>query len=120
MFSVGMDVDILIFVSHFKILLYSGNFYSNFLSPPISFLMITKNMVGTILKKIRNNNNIFIEQSAGNFRYFTNATACNNNVYTKYSNLPKISDHVSNSKTKNNFNDENFGYFLAGLIEGDG
>lgn len=37
---------------------------------------------------------------------------------TKYLSLPKISEHVP--KHKSNLSDEEFGYFLAGLIEGDG
>ena len=101
MFSVGMDVDTRAQVSTLKILLYSENFYANanFLSPPIGFLKNTI-MVGTILKNLRINNNFFIEQSAGNFRYFTNTSVSNSNVYTKFSNLPKISDHIPYNKNE--------------------
>ncbi len=112
MFAVGLDVDMLPLVSTVKILLYSGNFY--FLSPPIFNLML-----GTILKKLRNKN-FFIEQSAGNFKYFTKTSVCNKNTYIKFNELPKISDHISKKTHKNNLSEEQFGYFLAGLIEGDG
>ena len=40
------------------------------------------------------------------------------NIYTKYSLLPKISEHVPNHIS--NLNDDNFAYYLAGLIEGAG
>ena len=56
-------------------------------------------------------------QSAGNFSFSTKAQAVTKNTYIKYSELPEISEHVPKH---NNFNDEEFGYFLAGLIEGDG
>jgi len=39
------------------------------------------------------------------------------NTYTSYSSLPKISEHITFLKQ---LSDEQFGYFLAGLIEGDG
>jgi len=57
-------------------------------------------------------------QSAGNFSFSTKATAVAKNINTKYYNLPKISEHVS--KHKSDFSDDEFGHFLAGLIEGDG
>jgi len=113
MFSVGMDVDTISLVSTVKILLYSGNFY--FLGPPMFNFNGWNN-----LKKLRNFKNFFIEQPAGNFKYFTNTSVSNTNTYNKFNYLPKISDHISNKKEKNNFNDEQFGYFLAGVIEGDG
>lgn len=108
-------VDILI-VSTKKILLYSGNSYEALFSPPIF------TMVGKISKVLRFSlkKDIFIGQSAGNFRKFTTAKAQYKNAYSVYSNLPEISDHISNRKIKNNLNDQDFGYFLAGLIEGDG
>lgn len=106
-------VDTRALVSTLKILLYSGNFY--FLSPPIFIVSGWNN-----LKNLRNNKNSFLEQSAGNLRYFTNTTVSKANTYTKFNELPKISDHISKKTHKKNLTDEQFGYFLAGLIEGDG
>ncbi len=57
-------------------------------------------------------------QSAGNFTFSTKAPAVTKNTYNSYNNLPKISEHVS--KHKSNLTDNELGYFLAGLIEGDG
>lgn len=61
-------------------------------------------------------------QSAGNFNFSTKATAVARNTYNKYFNLPKnkvkISEHVPNPKS--DLSDDEFGHFLAGLIEGDG
>lgn len=57
-------------------------------------------------------------QSAGNFAFSTKAPAVTKNTYNSYNNLPKISEHVS--KHKSNLTDNELGYFLAGLIEGDG
>jgi hypothetical protein len=57
-------------------------------------------------------------QSAGNFGFSTEASAVTKNTYTNYKKLPHISEHVP--KHKSNLTDEEFGYFLAGLIEGDG
>jgi hypothetical protein len=59
-----------------------------------------------------------LRQSAGNFSFNTNATAVIKNIYTSYVNLPLFSEHVP--KRKSNITDNDFGYFLAGLIEGDG
>jgi len=56
-------------------------------------------------------------QSAGNFGFSTKATAVTKNTYTSYKNLLPISEHVAN---KNHLSQDDFGYFLAGLIEGDG
>jgi hypothetical protein len=67
-------------------------------------------MLGTIY--------LFKGQSAGNFRFSTEATAVTKNTYTNYKNLPLISKHIPNHKS--NLTDDEFGYFLAGLIEGDG
>ena len=58
------------------------------------------------------------EQSAGNFSFSTKATARIKNTYNSYISLPKISEHVP--KHNSNLTDQEFGYFLAGLIEGDG
>jgi hypothetical protein len=57
-------------------------------------------------------------QSAGNFSFSTKATGVAKNTYNKYTNLPKISEHVP--KHKSDFSDNELGHFLAGLIEGDG
>jgi len=94
-----------------KILLYAGNFC---VSSPLILIII-----GTIyfLKKAKYIS-FFTKQSAGNFSLVTNTTVVTKNTYTKYSNLPKISIHVPNHR--NNLTEDEFGYFLAGLIEGDG
>ena len=57
-------------------------------------------------------------QSAGNFSFSTKATASTKNTYYSFSSLPKISEHVP--KHNSNLNDQEFGFFLAGLIEGVG
>jgi len=100
MYTVGLDVDKLVFTE--KILLYAGN---SWLSNPLVFIAFGKIYL------------YFTRQSAGNFSFSTKAQAVTKNTYIKYQELPKISEHVPKH---NNFNDENFGYFLAGLIEGDG
>ena len=84
-----------------KILLYAGNSYIN--SP----LVLTT--LGTIY--------LFKRQSAGNLSFSTKVTAVTKNTYSSYKNLLPISEHVPN---KNHLTDNEFGYFLAGLIEGDG
>jgi hypothetical protein len=94
-------------VSTVKILLYAGNFCT---SSPLDLGEISS--FGTIY--LSNNS----EQSAGNFSISTIATAVTKNTYNKYTNLPYISEHVP--KHKSNLTDEELGYFLAGLIEGDG
>src|SRR5271154_5019469 len=113
MFSVGLDVDTLVstelhlFIDEReKILLYAGN---SSISNPLIFIM---------LGKIYFKNKILSEQSAGNFSISTIATASTKNTYNKYKTLPKISEHVN--KHNSNLTDLEFGYFLAGLIEGDG
>jgi LAGLIDADG endonuclease len=101
MYTVGLDVDKLVFTE--KILLYAGNSCKN--SP---LVLIT---LGTIylIKRL----------SAGNFSFSTKATAAIKNTYTSYKNLFPISEHVPATR-KNHLSDNEFGYFLAGLIEGDG
>ena len=101
MYSVGLDVDKLVFTE--KILLYAGNSYIN---SPLVFIKL-----GTIYLFLKG-------QSAGNFGFSTEATAVTNNIYTNYKNLPTISEHVPTHKSNLTYDD--FGYFLAGLIEGDG
>lgn len=123
MYAVGMDVDTidrssLVFTEHHKmlplmgqvfnsdwekILLYAGNFS---ISNPLLFIRLGK----IYLKRS--------EQSAGNFSFCTKASASTKNTYNSYSVLPKISEHVP--KHKSDLTDLDFGYFLAGLIEGDG
>jgi hypothetical protein len=100
MFSVGLDVDK--FVSTDKILLCASNFY---IKSPLVLITLGK---------------IFdmSEQLAGNFHFSTIATASTKYIYNSYTNLPLISEHVPKHNSK--LNDNDFGYFLAGLIEGDG
>lgn len=100
MYTVGLDVDKLVFTE--KILLYAGN---SCINGPLILIML-----GIIY--------LFKRQSAGNFGFSTKATAVTKNTYTNYKNLPLISEHVPNHK--NNLTDNEFGWFLAGLIEGDG
>lgn len=100
MYTVGMDVDRLVFTV--KILLYAGNSYIN---SPLIFIVL-----GTIYL-------LFEGQSAGNLNLNLNAMA---QIYTSFKNLPSISEHVPIKKTLRDLNDEDFGYFLAGLIEADG
>jgi LAGLIDADG endonuclease len=104
MYSVGLDVDKFVFTK--KILLYAGNSY---ISSPLVFLTLG---IIYLSKKY------MLGQSAGNFGFSTMATAVTKNTYNKYTDLPKISEHVPIHKS--NLNDEELGYFLAGLIEGDG
>jgi hypothetical protein len=102
MFTVGLDVDKLVFTV--KILLYAGN---SCISSPLVFITL-----GKIYLKLQPG------QSAGNFSFSTKATASTKNTYNSYINLPIISEHVP--KHKSNLTDTDFGYFLAGLIEGGG
>lgn len=101
MYTVGLDVDILVFTV--KILLYAGN---SCISGPFVLFML-----GTIYLYLSG-------QSAENFKFCTNATAVTKNTYNKYINLPLISEHIP--KHKSNLKDNELGYFLTGLIEGDG
>jgi len=104
MFSVGLDVDKLVFTE--KILLYAGNSSITInINSPLVFITLGKIY-------------LFKRQSAGNFGFSTKATAVTKNTYTNYKFLPLISEHVPNHKS--NLTDDEFGYFLAGLIEGDG
>ena len=99
MYSVGLDVDKLVFTR--QILLYARNPSIN---NPLIFIMF-----GIIC--------LFIRLRAGNFSFSTNATAAKN-IYNSYKTLPEISKHVP--KHSSNLTDNEFGWFLAGLIEGDG
>lgn len=99
MYTVGLDVDKLVFTV--KILLYAGN---SCINSPLVLIAL-----GTIY--------LFKRQSAGNLCFSTKATAATKNTYNSYKKLPPISEHVSK---KEHLTDNEFGYFLAGLIEGDG
>jgi|GEM_PF-3243155 hypothetical protein len=99
MYTVGLDVDKPVFTE--KILLYAGN---SCISSPLVLIAL-----GTIY--------LFKRLSAGNLSFSTKATAATKNTYTSYKNLLPISEHVPN---RNHLTDNEFGYFLAGLIEGDG
>ena len=92
-----------------KILLYAGN---SSISSPLVFIALGKIYFKKqfTLPSPR--------QSAGNFSLSTKATASTKNTYNSFSSLPKISEHVP--KHNSNLTDQEFGYFLAGLIEGDG
>jgi hypothetical protein len=128
MFTVGMDVDKL--VSTVKILLYAENSYIS--SPNLCEALLFTNFAffaprsDITLGKIYLFQHQFVPlrwkswkgQSAGNFYFSTNAKAATINTYNKYSALPLISEHVPDHKS--NLNDEDFGFFLAGLIEGEG
>ena len=122
MFSVGLDVDNfkLVFTElrqlyllkqegnykgeWEKILLCAGN---SCISSPLVFITL-----GKIYLKQKPG------QSAGNFSISKKATATTKNTYNNFNSLPKVSDHVP--KHNSNLTDQEFGYFLAGLIEGDG
>jgi hypothetical protein len=124
MFSVGLDVDKFVFTELHqftslkvrvqgniskdeweKILLYAGN---SSISSPLVFITLGKIYLQNILQR----------QSAGNFSISTKATAVTKNIDNNYNKLPKISEHIT--KHKSNLTDSEFGYFLAGLIEGSG
>ena len=119
MYSVGLDVDKLVFtyectITFVKILLYAGNSYLN--SPLVYDKYIYLSMtLGTIYLIFFTKE---LGQSAGNFGFSTKATAVAKNTYNKFRDLPLISIHVSKHKAV--LTDNEFGYFLAGLIEGDG
>jgi hypothetical protein len=121
MFSVGMDVDKLVFTfwqyasltqaEADKNLLFAENF-CYIASNPLIFIML-----GKIFLLSSN----ATEQSAGNFSFSTQpsgATASTKNTYNNYTKLPLISKHVSKHKSKLTLGE--LGYFLAGLIEGGG
>ncbi len=111
MYSVGLDVDKFVFTE--KILLYAGN---SCISSPLALLAL--GIIYYFTDTRRNNFSILSRQSAGNFGFSTKATAVTINTYNKYTDLPLISEHVPEHKS--NLTDYEFGYFLAGLIEGDG
>lgn len=118
MFSVGLDVDKCVSTElhlglYFlglgeweKILLYAGN---SCISSPLVFTALGKIYLNTLPG-----------QSAGNFSFSTKATAVTKNTYNSYQKLPLISEHVPKPNKVTNLNDNEFGYFLTGLIEGNG
>ena len=106
MFSVGLDVDIGKLVSTIKTLLYAGNSWIN---SPLALIAL-----GTIYLF----HYTLTRQSAENFKFSTKTSVSARNTYNKFTNLPAISEHVP--KHKSDFTDNEFGHFLAGLIEGDG
>jgi len=115
MYSVGLDVDKLVFTCEYfnkfvKILLYAGNSLLfnllNMLNGPL--VLIT---LGTICLTHKG-------QSARNFGFSTKPQTVTKYTSNNFTPLGLISDHVSKHKT--NLTDNEFGCFLAGLIEGDG
>lgn len=116
MFTVGLDVDKFVSTElHLgldslgewkKILLYAGN---SSISSPLAFIALGKIYLNTQPG-----------QSAGNFSISTKATAVTKNTYNSYKNLSLISEHVPTPAKLIHLTDNEFGYFLAGLIEGDG
>lgn len=117
MYSVGLDVDKFVFTV--KILLYAGNscFILFFFKEKI-VKILSGPLVFITLGKIYLKQNKLPGQSAGNFGFSTKATASTKNTYNSYTKLSLISEHVP--KHKSNLTEIEFGYFLAGLIEGDG
>jgi hypothetical protein len=94
MYSVGLDVDTFVSISYENkgdsIMLYAGN-------------ILLKDPNGTILLEYKN-------QSAGNFSSSnTNFQNCETELI--------LSDHFNHQKLSS---DKDIGYYLAGLIEGDG
>jgi hypothetical protein len=106
MYTVGLDVDKLLVFTR-KILLYAGNPLIS--SPLVLVVLFTLGKIYLLQ---------IVGQSARNFGISTIATAVTKNTYNKYTNLPSISEHIPIHKS--NLTDEELGYFLAGLIEGDG
>lgn len=110
MYTVGLDVDKLVFTE--KILLYAGNSYIN--SPLVFFTF------GKIY--FLRGKSASIGQSAGNFSFSTIAMAVTKNTYNKSKkDSLLISEHLPKNKLNPLLlNAVELGYFLAGLIEGDG
>lgn len=100
MFSVGLDVDILVSIVMvtllFSIGLYAGKL--EYFLGPLSLRLFGKIQIGN-------------EQSAGNFY---NSDELNNLIQENF----HISDHLN--KHKKPKSDKDFSYYLAGLIEGNG
>lgn len=122
-----MDVDKLVFTELHKIISFLDVHYDSLLKRDSNFewekislcagnSLQSNPLVFIAFGKIYFKYKKLLGQSAGNFSMCTKATARTKNIYTSYLNLPKISEHV----IKKNLNDLDFGYFLAGFIEGDG
>lgn len=92
MYTVGLDVDTLVFTV--KTLLYAGNAW---ICSPLAFIAL-----GTIYKSLFYLTGV----PAGNFSFSVKATAIAKNIYNKFSNLPLISEHVPDHKA--NLSDEDF------------
>lgn len=107
MYTVGLDVDKynLSIVFTGKILLYAGKFY---ISTPLTFIVLGKRYLIH-----------FLELSAGNFssRINTFFHVFVGKLVKNTLNMPRISDHISEHHT---LREEEFGFFLAGLIDGNG
>lgn len=115
MYAVGLDVDTIFFALVFtckKILLYAGNPFSNYNSPLV-FNTFGKICQGSLKAQAFQG---LRGQSAGNFR-ITNFSQGKFN-YTRSFNLPLISEHPPINKKDLTLLE--FGYYLAGLIEGYG
>ncbi len=97
-----------------KILLYAGN---SCISSPLVLIAFGTIYLLIFIAGFCPATFNFTGQSAGNFS-FAKSTDISINTYNKHINLPKISEHVSKHKT--NLTDQEFGYFLTGLIEGKG
>lgn len=89
-----------------KILLYAGN---SSISSPLAFIALGKIYLSTPPG-----------QSAGNFSISAKATAVTKNTFNSYQNLSLISEHVSTPLKVSDLTENEFGYFLAGIIEGGG
>lgn len=108
MFTVGLDVDNQVFTV--KILLYAGNFC---ISSPLVF--ITLGIIYLFSGKSARN---FAANVALAMANFASQRANTPPSYNKYTNIPWITDHLFKYKTE--YSREELGYFLAGLIEGNG
>lgn len=124
MYSVGLDVDTLVFTlkqiyfyMFVTILLYAGNFY--LYSPS---LLTTHGKIYitnlTLYLLLISNGIKQLKLSAGNFGFNLNTKVTGKNIYSTFKSLPLISSNLANHNT--NMTDHEFGEFLAGLIEGDG
>jgi len=140
MYTVGLDVDKLVFTV--KILLYAGN---SWISSPLAFIALGTIYLSQYYLTGQSAGNFGFGTKAhawakNIYNKFTPGRApCPNFFLSKKikaihrlgipafltkrgegtpTNLPLISEHVPNHKT--DLSDEEFGYFLAGLIEGEG
>lgn len=104
MYTVGLDVDKL--VSTVKILLYAGN---SCICSPLALIAL-----GTIYYY----QFYLSELPAGNLGVSTKVITATEHAYNKFTLLPLIPTRIFNYRT--NLTNEEFGYFLAGLIEGHG